>query len=445
MPPDDQPLYASAEPTKRLFLSLLTRDISLEDAVLDLIDNSINSAIRIRNLELVDHFDEFLSGRLGRGEAPSNVSIRFSAELFELTDDCGGIPLKAAKETVFRFGRDETPVEGDVLSVYGVGLKRALFKIADHIQVSSQDSKNAFLVEDHAKAWAARLESEWKFPLKELLRNRAQPDGTRIVLQDILPDIKESFSDTSFEEKLIRRIAATYCFFIGSICQVTVNGKAVAAAPLALGSWEDKTPQIDRLTGHGCEIRILAGLAPRNLWAHEYAGWYLFCNGRNVVMSDKGPDTGWGVNMPLYMSKFRGFRGLVFFFAKNPEQLPWTTTKTSINQESPAFKLALTSMATAARPVLNFLNSLYQEDEVEQAKARAATESLLEKPVADLLPVREATFSTKTVPGPRTVRIQYDVTLTELNKVRKHRGKSNEPARKIGRMTFDYYIKHEGI
>jgi hypothetical protein len=130
--------------------------------------------------------------------------------------------------------------------------------------------------------------------------------------------------------------------------------------------------------------------------------------------------------MPLYMSKFRGFRGLVFFFSKDPEKLPWTTTKTNINQESPAYELALTSMAATARPVLNFLNSLYQQDEVEQSRSRAATDQLLEESVTELLTVREASFSPKKVRGPKTVRVQYDITMEELSKVRKHRGKSSE-------------------
>ena len=38
-------LTADASPEKRLFISLLTRDISLVAAFLDLIDNSINAAL----------------------------------------------------------------------------------------------------------------------------------------------------------------------------------------------------------------------------------------------------------------------------------------------------------------------------------------------------------------------------------------------------------------
>jgi hypothetical protein len=200
--PEERDTYAVAEPTKRLFLSLLTRDISLEDAILDLVDNSINSAIRIRNLDMVDHFDDFIAGRLS-GEKPlSKIEIRFSADRFEITDDCGGIPLNAAENSVFRFGREDAPIEGDVLSVYGVGLKRALFKIGDHIQVSSQDASNAFIVEDHARSWAARAETEWRFPLHVLRRDRSKPDGTRIVLLDILPEIQEVLGDSSFGQAI---------------------------------------------------------------------------------------------------------------------------------------------------------------------------------------------------------------------------------------------------
>jgi hypothetical protein len=38
-------IYANANPEKRLFISLLTRDISLIAAFLDLIDNSVNAAV----------------------------------------------------------------------------------------------------------------------------------------------------------------------------------------------------------------------------------------------------------------------------------------------------------------------------------------------------------------------------------------------------------------
>jgi hypothetical protein len=44
--------YASAFPRKRFFLEMFTRDITLEECVLDLIDNSIDGLIRSRSLNL---------------------------------------------------------------------------------------------------------------------------------------------------------------------------------------------------------------------------------------------------------------------------------------------------------------------------------------------------------------------------------------------------------
>ena len=39
--------FAQASPTKRFFVSMLTRDISLADAILDLLDNCLDGALRL--------------------------------------------------------------------------------------------------------------------------------------------------------------------------------------------------------------------------------------------------------------------------------------------------------------------------------------------------------------------------------------------------------------
>ena len=44
--------YASAYPRKNFFIQMFTKDISLEDCILDLIDNSIDGFIRSTNLKL---------------------------------------------------------------------------------------------------------------------------------------------------------------------------------------------------------------------------------------------------------------------------------------------------------------------------------------------------------------------------------------------------------
>jgi hypothetical protein len=46
-------ILADARPEKRLFISLITRDISLIDACLDLTDNSINAALEPRGAKTI--------------------------------------------------------------------------------------------------------------------------------------------------------------------------------------------------------------------------------------------------------------------------------------------------------------------------------------------------------------------------------------------------------
>jgi hypothetical protein len=46
------PKYASARPTKRFFIQMLTADIALEDALLDLVDNSVDAIAQLLRIPL---------------------------------------------------------------------------------------------------------------------------------------------------------------------------------------------------------------------------------------------------------------------------------------------------------------------------------------------------------------------------------------------------------
>src|SRR5712664_1935662 len=90
--PPSSTIYAG--PTKRFFVSMLTRDIELKDAILDLIDNCVDGATRQ------------LKGKL-RGDKPYDgytARLTLSARSFDISDNCGGIPQAAIKDA-FLLGR----------------------------------------------------------------------------------------------------------------------------------------------------------------------------------------------------------------------------------------------------------------------------------------------------------------------------------------------------
>ena len=112
-----RPSEAQASPEKRLFISLLTRDISLIDAFLDIVDNSINSAIKTEKLTLksVADYRKLLGRQAGKKTAEVKISI--SEAVIEVSDTAGGISFADAEEDVFRFGRSGDEKSGDLLPV----------------------------------------------------------------------------------------------------------------------------------------------------------------------------------------------------------------------------------------------------------------------------------------------------------------------------------------
>src|SRR5437867_1881039 len=127
-----KPLLAKAYPRKNFFVQMFTKDISLEDCVLDLIDNSIDGFIRSRGLRLsqiASAIWEKKNPKLSATNLPL-IQVSISEAGFTISDNCGGIDLKEALTEVFNFGH---PIgwETEFLGVYGIGLKRALFKLDD--------------------------------------------------------------------------------------------------------------------------------------------------------------------------------------------------------------------------------------------------------------------------------------------------------------------------
>jgi hypothetical protein len=82
----------------------LTRDISLVDAVLDLVDDSINSAIIRSKSDLTQPSDYIaLLAKRPRKALPF-IAITFSGSDFGIADTCGGIAFKDAEATCLGSG-----------------------------------------------------------------------------------------------------------------------------------------------------------------------------------------------------------------------------------------------------------------------------------------------------------------------------------------------------
>ena len=91
-------LAARAEPAKQFFVSMITRDISFEDTILDLIDNSVDSALKREGSPCIGLAD-------GVDLSAYSIQIIANQSGFSIADNCGGMELTDAVEYAFNFGR----------------------------------------------------------------------------------------------------------------------------------------------------------------------------------------------------------------------------------------------------------------------------------------------------------------------------------------------------
>jgi hypothetical protein len=165
-----------AKPVKSFFVDMLTRDIDLTDAILDLLDNCVDGVLRS------------LNPKSAKAKSPSPYSgkyakIKFNATSFEIEDNCGGIPWDKC-DYAFRMGRPKGIKEEGYKTVgtYGIGMKRAIFKLGRQCLITTQNGNHRYKI-DISNAWIDD-EDSWQLPAKGLRTSRKE-DGTTIVVNEL--------------------------------------------------------------------------------------------------------------------------------------------------------------------------------------------------------------------------------------------------------------------
>ena len=278
----------SAEPTKAFFIEMLTRDIPLEQAVLDLVDNSVDAA---KSFQIEGN--RSFQGRI--------VKVEFDKSKFRIIDNCGGFNREIAKNYAFRFGRPEnSPRIPHSIGQFGVGMKRALFKFGDYFTIRSATTEDSWAVEVNVPAW--EKQEHWLFPWGAFIPDENVSNknpGTEIVVTVLRPTIAARVSTNLFENTIIRLIKSKHRQFIAGGLSISVNGQHIDATSLSLlvasdGRLQPGTAEfIYQEEGkQDVKVRIIVGVgssSPRE------AGWYVVCNGRVILEHDRSSETGWGL------------------------------------------------------------------------------------------------------------------------------------------------------
>src|SRR5271155_664900 len=351
--PED-PNRINAAPSKEFFIYLLIRDVQLTRSIIDLVDNSIDGAKRLRGK---DRFDGL------------SVRIELAADRFRIADNCGGIPVKVAREYAFCFGRPKGAEETlNSLGLFGVGMKRTFFKLGNKFQVKSDCAAERFEVDVDVREWVKEGETDptdWHFKFSKLEQNLNPPNdlvdlGTEITVTELHQQIAAEFQLDTLINQLATEIAEAHILSLQNGLGITVNGIPVQLLESNLFVSESIHPavkiieiprvQIDGEQGEGVRARLLAGLAKRD---YQEGGWYVFCNGRLILRADKTSASVWGSqhSVTQYHGDFAYFRGYAFFESAHSALLPWTTTKTGVDTDSAVYKAVRKDMIELTKPI----------------------------------------------------------------------------------------------
>ena len=431
----------NAFPTKDFFVRMITRDISLDNCILELIDNCLDGAHRKNsNTNGAQNLDGFYA----------KLTIR--EDIFTIEDNCGGISVAEAIDYAFRFGRrPDAPDDGDFsIGLYGIGMKRAIFKIGKTTKIRSSTQEEGFVCNISVDEWLGH--DVWEFDMDD---SPVENIGTIIRVQDLYRNISKEFADSTFVNSLIRTIERDYVRFIERGFQIKINDTVVKAQPYAAKTSKDFQPYRKIYKDDNVEVEIIAGMAasppdsndpaagndPVERTEVGYFGWFVFCNDRVVLAADKTERTVWGnEGFSRWHPQYNGFTGILLFRATDPNLLPWTTTKRDIDETSSLYRRAITEMKAATQPWIDYTNQRKNDlDEAKRKERETRSVPFFDVATSPIFKVPSAPARLRV----ETANITYKKPQAKVRKAATALGNSNMSYKRVGEKTFEYFMQNE--
>lgn len=364
-------------PAKRFFVEMLTRDIELADAILDLIDNCLDGAMRKLNGDN--------SG--SKPYAGFEVNISFDQEHFKIADNCGGIPRQVALDSAFRMGRHDSERDKDLptVGVYGIGMKRAIFKMGEDATVFCNTDNGSYKVEI-SKDWMLD-DNLWDIPLHDLDVTR-DSFGTEIEIRQLRDGIKLQFANRDFVDNLYQVVSTHFSYIISKGLSIKMNGERIEPNISITRYAKDFSNKTDSIAPYiyknhidGVDVEVAIGFY-RSLATEEEeqeeqegksvstsAGITIICNDRVVLHNDKTHITGWGeASVPRYHTQFIAISGVVIFQSNTPAKLPLKTTKRGVDSSTQIYSVVKDKVREGIKTFTDFTNKWKKSSKGELSK-----------------------------------------------------------------------------
>jgi len=328
-------LLADTKPAKEYLVNGITKDVTIEECIFDLIDNSIDAYPK-NTIELVSDYNNY------------SIEINFSKDHFSIKDYGKGITREALTNETLRFGT-KTQHHSTSIGFYGIGLNRALFKIGKDIKIISETNNERSLIKLDVTTFL-KDNNNWSLPI--LTENTQGNLGTYIEIKKLNEEVNDYFTNAEWIKSFQKEISLRYSEFLNKNLIIKVNNIVIDGQKILTRASSGFQAQKKDFTYRGIKVIIEAGQSSKHFFTYEKSydkeknatlkecGWFVYCNNRAVKLFDFTSDTGWK-SKPH--TEHAGFIGKVFFIG-NAGKLPWNTSKTDVDLNNEVYKKALETM-----------------------------------------------------------------------------------------------------
>ena len=458
-----------AHPVKSFFVHMLTRDIELRDAILDLLDNCIDGVQRSATQKKLQR---------RRPYEGYWAKITLSKDELRIEDNCGGIPWDF-HDYAFRMGPlKKALVKGRrTIGTYGIGMKRAIFKVGTDCLIKTHAQDGSYQLH-FSPEWMSS-EDTWDLEAEDILPQKEY--GTSIKVTNLRATVRHELESETFRNDFYTAVSTHYAYIIGKGFTVYVTDEKVEPKEIRLlfaqdlvvkGSKHEIRPFIYEATHNGVEIFLAVGFARpipskeeadvsfedyKDRYSSADAGWTVICNDRTVAYCDKSPMMGWGVSgVPQYHMQFIAISGIVVFTSDDASLLPTTTTKRGIEARSELYLHVKDKMVEGMKIFTSYTNAWKGKELVSQSREAFKRMNAVGLDDLQLKAASLAMSSTHGVlkgkqykpdlPRPTSVRTRERISFTrdakEVRLVSKHLfGTPNEQPSKVGEECFRLFLK----
>lgn len=306
-----------AIPSKRIFWSIIS-DYDLNKAICELIDNAIDMSIKENTL--------------------SNLSITIEIDkiqrMITVEDNAGGVK-KSDIQCLVSPGKTTNKHElDDIIGLFGVGTKRAVFALAQDIKITTRYStEKTYRIEIDDK-W---LEDEdWHVPLYEY--DEIDEGKTIIELNRLRFEITDELIGN-----LREHLSTTYALFIkDKSINIKLNEKAITGIYFENWAYPPNHPPQKitseiKIKDDIIKVEIIAGLANESSPVIGDYGVFFYCNKRLIVRGMKNYEVGFAKGLAGKPHPNMSLARIIISLSGKPGLMPWNSSKSDINAFHPVF------------------------------------------------------------------------------------------------------------